>query len=116
MSCNKWCSKKVGAKSMSDLVTFLMFCTDIPLDFHESILVVPLKYLMYFLAGTNTKEFWKSPKEKCFAPLRILNLFIKPFVTSFIDIALTFFVSSFNLFLFYVTFLVYYQNLFFLRN
>ena len=55
MSCNKWCSKKVGAKSMSDLVTFLMFCTDIPLDFHESIPVVPLKYLMYFLACTNTK-------------------------------------------------------------
>ena len=38
-------------------------------------------------------------------PLRILNLFIKSFVNPFVDIALTFFDSSFNSFLFDVTFL-----------
>ena len=30
-------------------------CSDFPLDFHESIQVLPLKYLMYSLAGINTK-------------------------------------------------------------
>ena len=38
------------------------------------------------------------------APLRILKLFIKSFVNPFIDIALTFFNSSFSSFLFDVTF------------
>ena len=37
-----------------------------------------------------------------FAPLRILNLFIKSFVNSFVDIDLTFFHRSFNSFLFEV--------------
>ena len=58
MSGNKWWSTKIGAKLLSDLVTFSIFSifsSDIPLDFYESILVVPLKYLMYFLAGINTK-------------------------------------------------------------
>ena len=66
---------------------------------------------MYSIAGINTKLFWNIPKEKYFAPLRMLNLFIKSFVNPFLDIALTFFGSSFNLFLFDATFLVYYQNL-----
>ena len=66
---------------------------------------------MYSIAGINTRLFWNIPKEKYFAPLRMLNLFIKSFVNPFLDIALTFFGSSFNLFLFDATFLVYYQNL-----
>ena len=46
---------KSGAKLLSDLVIFSIFSSDIPLDFHKSIGVVPLKYLMYFLAGITTK-------------------------------------------------------------
>ena len=65
---------------------------------------MPLKYLMYFLAGINTKWFWNIPKEKYFAPLRIINLFIKHFVNPFVDIALTFFDSSFSSILFDATF------------
>ena len=42
-------STKVGAKLLPDLVIFSIFSTDIPLDFYESIWVVPLKYLMCFL-------------------------------------------------------------------
>ena len=37
------------------LSIFSIFSSEIPLDFHESIRVVPLKYLMYFLAVINTK-------------------------------------------------------------
>ena len=55
MPGNKWWSKEVVAKLLSDLVIFSIFSCDTPLDFYESIWVVPLKYLMYFLAGTNTK-------------------------------------------------------------
>ena len=40
---------------MSDLVIFSIFSSDIPLDFHESMRLVPPKYLMYFLAGINAK-------------------------------------------------------------
>ena len=47
--------KEVGAKLLSDLVIFSVFSSDIPLDFHESIRVLPIKYLIYFLAGINTK-------------------------------------------------------------
>ena len=50
MSGNKSCSTKVGAKFLSALVIFSIFSSDIPLDFHESIRVVPLKHLMYFSA------------------------------------------------------------------
>ena len=57
---------------------------------------MPVKYLMYFLASINTEKFWKIPEEKYIAPLRILNL-------PLVDIALTFFDSSFNSFLFDVT-------------
>ena len=55
MSGNKWGSTKVGAKLLSDLVKFSILSSDISLDFHDSIQVVPVKYLMYFLAGINTK-------------------------------------------------------------
>ena len=65
----------------------------------------PLKYLMCFLVGINTKSFLNILEEKHFAPLRIPNLFIKSFFNPFVDIALTFIDSSFNSFLFEVTFL-----------
>ena len=51
---------------------------------------------MYFLSGINTTEFWNISEEKYFAPFRILNLFMKSFVSSFVDITLTFFDSSFS--------------------
>ena len=51
MSDNKWWSTKVGAKLLSDLVTFSILSSDIPLDFYDSIWVMPVKYLLYFLAG-----------------------------------------------------------------
>ena len=51
MSGNKWWSTKVGAKLLFDLVIFSIFSPDIPLDFHESMWVVPLKYLMCFLTS-----------------------------------------------------------------
>ena len=47
-----------GAKLMSDFVIFSLFSSGIPLDFHESIRVVTLKYLTYFLVGIKNKEFW----------------------------------------------------------
>ena len=50
----RWSTKR-GAKSLSDLVIFSIFSSEIPLKFHESIQVVPLKYLMCFAAGKNTK-------------------------------------------------------------
>ena len=81
----------------------VIISSDIPLDFYDSIQVVPKKYLMYFLAGINTKQFWNIPKEKYFAPLRIMNLSIKSFVNSSAHVALTSFDSSFNSFLFDVT-------------
>ena len=59
---------------------------------------------MYFFAGVNTKKFLNILEEKYFAPLRILNLFIKSFVNSLVDVTLTFSDSSFNSFLFDVTF------------
>ena len=42
MSGNKWCSTKVGAQLLSDLIIFSIFSPDIPLDFHELIPIVPL--------------------------------------------------------------------------
>ena len=39
---------KKGAKLRSDLVIISIFSFDIPLDIHESIRVVPLKYLLCF--------------------------------------------------------------------
>ena len=55
MSGNKWWPIKVGAKLLSDLVIFSLFSSDISWDFHDSVGVVPLKYLMFFLVGINTK-------------------------------------------------------------
>ena len=55
MSGNKWWSTKVGAKLLPDLVIFSVLSSDIPLDFHDSIWVGSIKYLMYILAGINTK-------------------------------------------------------------
>ena len=43
-------STKVGEKLFSDLVIFLIFSSEIPLDFHESIRVVALKYWVYFFS------------------------------------------------------------------
>ena len=48
---------KIDAKLLCDLVIFSILSSDIPLNFHDSIRVVPLKYLMYFLVGINTKLF-----------------------------------------------------------
>ena len=59
---------------------------------------MPLKHLMYFLASINGKYFWNIPEEKYFAPLTILNLFIKSFDNPFVNIALTFSDSSLNWF------------------
>ena len=54
MSDKTW-STKVGAKLLSDLVIFSILFSDVPLDFHDSIQVVPIKNLLYFVAGINTK-------------------------------------------------------------
>ena len=80
-----------------------MFSSDIPLGFQESIQVVPLISLMYFYLVKILISF-ETFLNFCFifAPLRILNLFIKSFVNSFVNIALTFFHRSFNSFLFEV--------------
>ena len=55
MSGNKWWSTKIGTKLLSDVVIFLTLSSDVPLDFHDSIRVVSLTHLMYFLDGINTK-------------------------------------------------------------
>ena len=55
MSGNKWWSTKIGAKLLSDVVIILTLSSDVPLDFHDSIRVVSLTHLMYFLDGINTK-------------------------------------------------------------
>ena len=46
-------SIKVVAKLLCDLFLFSIFFSDILLHCHESIQVVPQKYLMYFLSGVN---------------------------------------------------------------
>ena len=46
---------RVGEKLLSDLIIFSILSSGIPLDFHDSIRVVPIKYLMYILVGINTK-------------------------------------------------------------
>ena len=71
-----------------------MYKKDIDLLRIESIRVVPLKYLIYFLADINTKLFWNITEEIYLATLRILNLLIK----SFVDLFLNFADSSFNSF------------------
>ena len=46
---------------------------------------------MYFLVGTNAKQFLNIPKEKYFT-----LLIIKSFINPFVDITLTIFDSSSN--------------------
>ena len=55
ISDNTWLSTNVGAKLLSDLVIFSIFSPDIPLNFHELIRVVPLKYLIYLSAVIKIK-------------------------------------------------------------
>ena len=45
-----WCE-------IGKLVIFSIFSSNNSLDGHESIEVVPLKHLIYFLTGINTKLF-----------------------------------------------------------
>ena len=49
MPDNTCWSTKVCVKLLSDLVVFSVFSYDIPLDFHQLIPVVPLKYLIFYL-------------------------------------------------------------------
>ena len=42
MSANIWQATKVGTKLLAGLVIFSIFSSDIPLDFHDSIRLVPL--------------------------------------------------------------------------
>ena len=90
ISGNRQTSEELGTKLQSDLVISSIFFSDIPLDIYKSIRVVPLKHLMYFLAGINTKQFWNILEVKYFAPLRLLFLLIKSFVNPFVEIILTF--------------------------
>ena len=55
MSGNTQRSTKVGVKLLFDFVIFSISSSDIQLDFHGSIQVVPLKYLIYFIARVSTK-------------------------------------------------------------
>ena len=55
MSGNIWWSTKIDAELLHDFVIFSIFSSDIPLDFYELFAVVPKRYLMYILAGINTK-------------------------------------------------------------
>ena len=57
-----------------------------------------VKSLKYFLDEKCIKSSCNVPEEKYIALLRILYPFIKFFVNFFVDIASTFFDSSFNLF------------------
>ena len=91
MIINKSC-----CKLLFDIVIFSISSSEISLDFNKSIRVVPLKYLMYYLTGINTRSF--IPKQKYFESLKILNLYNKSFVNPFVDFALTFSYSSFNSF------------------
>ena len=81
MITKSWCKVSV------DFFIFSIFFSDNPLDFDDSIWVMSLKYLMYFLAGRNAKSFWNIAKEKYFAPLRILSLFTESYVNLFVDTA-----------------------------
>ena len=55
---------------------------------------------MFFKQVQILNNFEIFLKKKYFASLRILNLFIKSFVNSFVDLALTFLNSVLNSFLF----------------
>ena len=72
---------------------------------------VPLQCLMYFLVGMNTNKFIIIPEKNYFAPLGILNLFIKSFVNLFVNIADNIFVD-----VLIVPLIHFYLNLSFLQN
>ena len=57
-----------------------------------------MKNLKYFSYENYIKRFCNVPEEKYLAPLRILYPFIKSSFNSYVDIASTFFDSSFVLF------------------
>ena len=82
ISGNKWWSTKIDAKLLSDVVTFSILSSDIPLDFQK-----PSSASKIFNILLNIQT-WNIPKEKHFATLRILNLSIKCFADPFV--ALTF--------------------------
>ena len=65
-----------------------------PVEIHDSMLLVLLLIVLIYLVDMNTKKFW-SPLY--FAQLRILNLFIKSAFNPFVDIVLTFFSRSSSL-------------------
>ena len=54
---------------------------------------------MYLLAVINTTYFCHMRREKYFAALRLMYLFIKSFANHFVDVSLTFSDSSSNLLL-----------------
>ena len=99
MSGNKWWSTKVDAKLLSDLIIFSIY-----ISFWHSIrfprisLRCTTKIFNAFFSWYKHYIMLKYSWKKHFAPLRILNLFIKSFVNSFVDISLTFSDSSFNSF------------------
>ena len=53
MSGKKYWSTEVGAIAVW-FSHISIFSSNIPLDFHDSIRVVPLKYSVYFFAGIDT--------------------------------------------------------------
>ena len=40
---------------------------------------------MYLLVGINNRKLWNTPREKYFVLLKILYLFVKSFVNTFVD-------------------------------
>ena len=48
MSGKIWWCRKASAKLLPHLVILPILSANIPLDFHDSVWVVPLKYLMCF--------------------------------------------------------------------
>ena len=58
---------------------------------------------MYSLVGIKPKQFRNIPKQKYFASLKILSLFVKSFLKPLVDIALTFFENLYNSHLFDIT-------------
>ena len=81
---------------LSYVVIFSILSSKSLIDFHDKTLDVLVTSLKYFSYEKYVKRLCNVPKEKYIAPLRILYLFIKSFVNLFVDIASTFFDSSFN--------------------
>ena len=55
MSDHIWWLPNVGAKLLSGLAIFSIFSSDITSEFDESIRIVLVKYLIFFLAGINAR-------------------------------------------------------------